>query len=312
MNNKEKLEKSKQIYMTSFFPTKTGDMCIVIEYNNAHDLTIMFEDGTIVYNICSSNLTKGLIKNPNYYKTKLINIKFKCNNEIVTIIEYNNAHDITIQFEDGTIINNIQLSNLKTGNVKNKNPLKLSNSIIKNLYNIGYLGIGKYNSINNPYYSYYLRMFHRCYNINMQQNFKHETYADCFIDEKWHNFQNFCEWCETNYIEGFQLDKDILIKGNKKYGPDTCCFVPNEINMLFNTQNSSRGNLLIGAYKSGDKFTSYLGRTYLGSFFTENQAFQAYKSAKEKHMKEIANIWKDKIKLNIYDTIYNYNVEIND
>ena len=47
-------------------------------------------------------------------------------------------------------------------------------------------------------------------------------------------------------MEGWQLDKDILIKGNKIYSPDTCCFVPSEINNLFVGCNKSRGSLPIG------------------------------------------------------------------
>ena len=39
------------------------------------------------------------------------------------------------------------------------------------------------------------------------------------------DFQVFSKWYEENYIEGFQLDKDIITKGNRVYGPTTCKFV---------------------------------------------------------------------------------------
>lgn len=54
-------------------------------------------------------------------------------------------------------------------------------------------------------------------------------------------FQEFAEWCQSEYgymnVEQngrfWQLDKDILVSGNMVYSPDTCCFVPNRINSVF-------------------------------------------------------------------------------
>ena len=54
------------------------------------------------------------------------------------------------------------------------------------------------------------------------------TYIGCTVCELWHNFQNFAEWYDENYsagMEGYHLDKDIKIKGNKVYSPSTCMFV---------------------------------------------------------------------------------------
>jgi hypothetical protein len=36
-----------------------------------------------------------------------------------------------------------------------------------------------------------------------------------------------------------QLDKDILVKGNKVYSPDACVFVPQCINILFTKSHKS-------------------------------------------------------------------------
>ena len=48
----------------------------------------------------------------------------------------------------------------------------------------------------------------------------------CSVCEEWKHFSNFKKWFDENYIEGFDIDKDILIKGNKVYSPEACSFVP--------------------------------------------------------------------------------------
>ena len=139
---------------------------------------------------------------------------------------------------------------------------------------------------------------------------------DCTVDERWHNFQNFAEWYYDNYIEGYHLDKDILFKGNKIYSPETCCFVPQEINKLFTKRQSKRGDYPIGVISNKKRFISIFTKEkkifYLGSFATPEEAFIAYKTEKENRIKEIANKWKGLISDKVYQALINYQVEITD
>ena len=129
---------------------------------------------------------------------------------------------------------------------------------------------------------------------------------------------------EQNYnpetMKGWHLDKDVLIKGNKTYSPDTCCFVPIEINLLLNKNKTIRGDYPIGVSfdKSYNKFIAKLKKSkvekqkFLGRFNILEEAFQAYKTAKEGHIKEVADKWKDQIDSRVYEAMYNYQVEITD
>ena len=107
------------------------------------------------------------------------------------------------------------------------------------------------------------------------------------------------------------------MKGNRVYSPETCCFVPNEINCLFIRNKRIRGELPIGVNKSGKRFSARLSkgldnRVFLGSFKTETEAFLSYKKAKEMYLKELAEKWKGKIDDRAYDVLMNYEVNIDD
>ena len=53
-------------------------------------------------------------------------------------------------------------------------------------------------------------------------------------------------------------------------------------------------------------------REYLGFFKTEIEAFNAYKQAKEKYLKELAEKWKSQIDERAYNALMNYEVHIDD
>ena len=158
-------------------------------------------------------------------------------------------------------------------------------------------------------------MINRCYN----ENYKCPTYyKDCVVCDEWLRFSNFKKWFDDNYIDGYALDKDILVKGNKVYSPDTCCFVPQGINSIFTKRQNYRGKYPIGVFRNykgyGAKVTLYGTQKHLGTYNTIEKAFVAYKQAKEAHIKEVAEKYysEGKITKRVYDALMRYEVEITD
>jgi hypothetical protein len=161
----------------------------------------------------------------------------------MTIIEYSNANNIVVKFENGYTVDSAY-KEFKNGSV--------SNPYDKTVHNVGFIGEGKYKvSINKEFllsYKYWNSMFERCY--SNKHHIRKITYKDCEVDKLWHNYQVFGEWFDKNYYEINNelmcLDKDILVKGNKTYSPNTCIFVPERINTLFCRRQNDRGEYPIG------------------------------------------------------------------
>jgi len=255
----------------------------------------------------------------NKFKDRTGETNYNKVNEKMEIINYINQNDINVKFEDGIIVKHKTYNSFKLGTI--------INPYHKFVFNIGYLGEGKYHVDYsklkyNKQFMTWKSMLTRCYNEN--QKLKTPTYKYCVADKSWHNFQNFATWYEKNYYEInneiMALDKDILCKGNKIYSPETCVFVPQKINSLFTKCDKARGKYPIGVYFDDDngKFISTCRNTllnnkvYLGSYSDQNEAFQRYKVYKEKHIKEVADYYKDKIPKKLYDSMYRYEVDIDD
>lgn len=234
---------------------------------------------------------------------------------IIEIVSYKSQKEVTIKFEDGTLIRDKPYIDIRKGKIKNP--------YHKSTYGIGYFGEGDYKSGSNRkmhnYYVAWANILNRCYNKQHQEKYQ-PTYSGCSVADRWHNFQVFAEWFCTNHKDGFALDKDILVKGNKIYSPETCCFVPQEINNVLTKTNILRGDLPIGVRKEGNKYAAEVKRKLsdtlrkhrIGVFDTPEEAFQAYKIAKEAYIKEVADKYKNQITEQVYQALYNYKVEITD
>lgn len=228
------------------------------------------------------------------------------------VLKYNNTNDVDIEFIlTGTKLK-AALGNIKKGRIKDP--------YYPSIYNVGYFGIGPYTSrVNGEQLTSYKRwkeMLNRCYNTN---NSEYRNYGEIgvIVCEEWHNFQNFAKWWEENCPgDEYVLDKDILIKGNKIYSPETCCFVPKEVNTLFTNRKHERGEYPIGVRLKEKKFIAqinYMGtKIHLGSFDSPEEAFIAYKTSKEKCIKEYADKYRNCISKDVYEALYNYIVEITD
>lgn len=98
---------------------------------------------------------------------------------------------------------------------------------------VGYIGIGPYSSSNAPKaYIAWTSMLKRCYSDKSLLHFP--TYKGCAVVKEWHNFQSFASWYTKQKLyseDNVHLDKDLLIKGNKIYSPNTCSLVKAEDNL---------------------------------------------------------------------------------
>ena len=247
---------------------------------------------------------------------RLNEIGFNNNGERMTIVRYGGKKDIDVQFEDGTIVEHRDYDNFKRGSIKN--PMTPS------VYGVGYFGVGEFKSCDEngkhtKCYATWKDMQKRCYDPKYHE--KRQTYKNCKVCEEWNNYQVYAKWHNENYYEvegqAMALDKDILNKGNKVYSPETCVFVPVSINSLFVKCDNKRGQYPIGVDKHRNKFRAKLrkgiGKTIvLGTYDTVEEAFQAYKKAKEQYIKEVAEEYKDKIPYRLYEAMMNYEVEIDD
>lgn len=246
---------------------------------------------------------------------KVGEIKYNNFGSKMIIKKYRKYEDIDVYFpEYNWEHKKAAYNNFKKGNLKCPYEPRI--------YNKGYIGVGKHNpTANKKMYSIWHGMLKRCYDENRRH--RDSSYINCTVCDEWLNFQNFASWYEENYYEIDEktmcLDKDILLKNNKIYSPDTCIFVPNEINVLFTKRQKNRGEYPIGVSVHKKHKNEYQSRCringkikHLGIFNTPEEAFHAYKIFKESYIKQIADEYKELIPEILYDALYNYTVDLDD
>ena len=192
------------------------------------------------------------------------------------------------------------------------------------VYGVGYLGCNlelkaSYNGKKCPIYYAWVRMFERCYSKKFHRI--NPTYVGCTVSEEFKDYSKWREWYDNYQYkhDGWHLDKDLLIKGNKVYSESTCVFIPREINQVLVKRTASRGKYLIGVTWSKTKkaFVAMVRKNkgkqeFLGYFKTEIEAHLAYKQAKESYLKELADKYKDLLDPRAYEALYNYTVDVDD
>lgn len=187
------------------------------------------------------------------------------------------------------------------------------------VFGLGYLGDGDIPAWENgrptTAYQIWSGAMTRCYSKSNVQKGRAKSYRDCTVSEEWHCFATFAKWFAENkgYREGYSLDKDLLVKGNKVYSADTCCFLPKELNLLISVLRGENILGLIGVSKA------YNGK-YVASVRMDGttkklkirdnllEAGNDYIEAKEAFVKEQAILWKDKIGEKEFKALMNWRV----
>lgn len=153
-------------------------------------------------------------------------------------------------------------------------------------------------------YRLWRSMVSRCDPIGSVQK-RSTTYVGCTMSESFKDFQFFAAWCnaQIGYGDmGFELDKDILIQGNKVYSEYVCVFVPSSLNLFLTSCLKTRGPLPQGVsyHKQSGKFHARIrvsGKMkHLGLFSSVTAASNAYKVAKQAE----AGRWADRLEANEY------------
>lgn len=150
---------------------------------------------------------------------------------------------------------------------------------------------------NGPYYRRWSGMLNRGYSNKFKEKFP--SYKDKYVCNEWLTFSNFKAWMEKQDWEGLELDKDILVKGNNVYSPETCCFVPGFINSCLTLSDRARGDLPLGVSRAiGNIKEPYYSKIKsdgsilkLGYFENYYSAHKAWQIAKVQELENSINTY---------------------
>lgn len=156
-----------------------------------------------------------------------------------------------------------------------------------------------------PFYNKWKGILERCFSKTYHKN--KPTYKDCCVSTYFKYFPNFKNWClhylqdlEDKDITNYEIDKDLIFKGNKVYSEITCNLIPRELNVILTNRKRFRGDYKVGVtYHQRDKHfrasISIKGKiVFIGSFDTEDEAFLEYKNYKEDYLKHLGEYYYNK------------------
>lgn len=230
----------------------------------------------------------------------------------ITVMEILNRRQIRIFFHEPYFETWAFASAIRLGTVKNR--------IKPIIYGVGFIGVGPYRckDINNNLtksYNTWRDMLRRVHKPSKKSDAR--NYSDVSIVNEWYNFQNFAEWFENNIHPDWknhdwmwQLDKDLLIPGNRIYSPNTCCIVPIAINSIFSDSGFARGKMPMGITQRKERFIAQgPGNQYIGIYDTMSEAYTAYWNDKFRHIQQVATKFQDYIPVTVRNRLLNFGWE---
>ena len=159
------------------------------------------------------------------------------------------------------------------------------------------------------------KMITRCYNPSE----KDKSYKDCSVHPDWHNYSNFYHWynsqIDNGYFKaGYQLDKDLLVHGNKVYSESTCCLVPEQINSFLNNSSDTRSTGLpsgIHWKTKNKKFQvtvkdEFKKHSYLALVSAPEDGYAIYTKEKERIAKALAKKYRGCVREDVFLSLVNY------
>lgn len=159
-------------------------------------------------------------------------------------------------------------------------------------------------------------VFQRCYNSNSHKT--KPTYAGCSVNSDWWDYQDFAKFYHEDIYrqEGWQLDKDLITKGNKEYGPATCAFIPRTINNFVLYSKERRGDCPKGVtYNKPYKKYNVQGNNEFGekilNIYVDDpyEGFLIFKQFKEDTAKKMAQLYDGKVDPRVIKSLLSFEVD---
>lgn len=247
--------------------------------------------------------------------SKYLGKRFESKYGWLTVVEDNGWDKMVVKFDDGFVTTTARQM-IDKGTIKSPNyPI---------VAGVGFLGEGSYkpNDSNGKVtleYNTWVGMLHRCYDEKRQV--KDVTYINKSVNDIWFCFQNFASWCNAQVgfgNKGWELDKDLLVKGNLEYGPEVCAFVPKDLNIILKSNKNKRGKYPVGVWYSEEenKYRASICvdgvSKIIARFKTEKEAFECYKETKEQSIKDRALKYKDSLDARVFESLMNWEISIDD
>ena len=300
-------------YVGAEFVNKWGQAFKITEVCGNGKFNILFEDGTLAHTY-SASIKRGITRNPSTHSmngkgipTKVGEIFINRMGEKCEVIQYIDATTIVVKFLSTGYELTTKMDALRSGGFRDP--------YHPHIYGVGYMGI-KYEGVDSRQYRIWTSMLRRCYDD--KSNGKDITYADCSVEEYFHSFENFYDFVTPlkGFNLGYEMDKDLLVKGNREYSRETITFLPKIINLAI--QGSKRGlkqdDLPAGVFyrKDTNKYRAISGEygklVHCGQYDNPMDAFHAYKASKEKYLKRLAEEYRDTLELRAYDALMQYEI----
>ena len=216
----------------------------------------------------------------------------------VEVIFYKDFKNVKILFINSGKTSWVRGDHLKRGSIKD--PYQPT------VYGVGVVGdnVTKVKGVTTVLYNSWTGILERCYSSKLHK--KHPTYKGCTVSEEWLYLDNYKVWFDKNHKPSWEVDKDLLLKGNKHYSKENCRFIPKSLNNLIKTNKTLKKSGLMAevVYQeqcSNNPYLVYISvggtsREYLGAYPCESLAFIVYKSNKESRIKTVAkNLYKDNL-----------------
>ena len=193
---------------------------------------------------------------------------------ICTVIKYENSRSIYVMFEDGTVTR-VSGGNLCSGSINNPNR--------PTVFGVGINDV-EVKDYGDKRYVLWHSILRRSYSEVYHKN--KPSYINVNVSDDWKRLSNFIKDVEKlpNFdmalSENWEIDKDVLSNGEKVYSKETCCFLPREINTLFNRESTKGLKTGVSYNKRLGKFTASInkgrGSKHIGVYLTEDEAHYSY------------------------------------